>query len=95
VETLGGLRGCSRFYARRLFGGDLQVFAATPRNRYPPNTFAVFGGNGWTTYDFVQVVVDRGRYRVQTPTANLRAILRYLAHPGPQRVYTGGVVTSP
>jgi len=72
---MGGLHACSRFYARRVLGRDTRVFAATPRNRFPLNTFAVFGGNGATAF-FVQVIVDGGHYRVQMATAILTGLLR-------------------
>jgi hypothetical protein len=74
VATMGGLHACSRFYARRVLGGDPRVFAARPRNRYPLNTFAVFGGDGVTAY-FVQVIVDDGHYRVEMPRAILTGLL--------------------
>ena len=87
VETLGGLQGCRRFYARRLLGGEVRVVAATPRNLYPVHSFAVITGKGgWTDYNIAQVVVESGQYRVQEPTTMLTATLRYAAHPN-TRIY--------
>jgi hypothetical protein len=82
-RILGGLRGCSRFFARRPFGDGLQVVVARPRDRYPVNTFALVGGAaGQATPSYRSLSTT-----VSTAFRSRAAMLRNTARRRSQRVY--------